>query len=426
MTGLKPYARDRELPALAGEPELCPPTEAQLVELVRECLATGQEPTPVEAELVFARWKPGTAITATYRVRLDDGRTEHVTYKRYRGEKARSIEQSYVPEEPLETDAPALAPFAVDAQAGWCLYTLPADRALPGLARALNLQRSARLLATSFAERLRWRRSNATLLRYKPEHRAVLRLDLALRAADESLVERRVALRVLPPLEAVRIAGARAQCLADDDGRADEIGTLVPRVLICEERSGLLFEEWLDVETFAGDDFTQAEHAGAALARLHKRRAPSGAATRPRSDCAELFAFDPELARASARLPAPPRARAATWVHGDFHPDQVARVRADGRFVLLDLDALRGGLPVEDLAAWSADAAASGVAHDETARELLAGYRRAGGSLPDARELAEWCAQELRERAAAALRRLEAGALNRARHLLERAREVAG
>ncbi|MBK7877353.1 MAG: hypothetical protein IPJ77_16710 [Planctomycetes bacterium] len=421
MTGLKSYRRDASIPARAGERELCPPTPDELRALVQRHLVPAGNPAPERAELVYARWKPGTAITAVYAVSTGDGRETLVTYKRYRGDKARSIERSYEPDEHVEREASALLPFHVDVDAGACLYALPADRELPGLARAFDLQRTARLLAREFPGKLRWRRSSAHLLRYKPEHRAVLRLDLVLRDERDELVEARCALRVLPPAEGERVVAARAAAFAGARAR------LAPELVRTEPRTGLLFERWLDVETFPGDSFDHAADAGALLARLHADApGPRHDAPRIRQDGAELFAFEPALAARAARLAPPPVARPSTWIHGDLHPDQVARRRDGSGWTVLDLDAVRPGEAVEDLAAWIADALAARRATSlaDAGALLLAAYVRAGGREPARDQLACYVAQELRERAAASLRRLEEHAVERARELLDLAVEM--
>lgn len=421
MTGLKVYERDTRLPERAGEASLVPPTGEELLALLGRNLARSGGPAARGAELAYARWKPGTSCTATYRVELDDERTTWVTWKRYLGGKAAQIERSYGADEHALA-ACALRPFFVDAASGTCLYSFPADRVLVGLARALDLQRGARLLAPDFTERIRWRRSDATLVRYKPEHRAVLRLDLVLRDEQGELVERRVGLRVLEPAQLVRVADRRASALADC--------AFTPRLLRTEDRSGLLFEEWLDVENCAGDDFSRAREAGGLLARLHASRAPIASTDLAREAPLALqhFAWD-ERARELARsLPARRNdPRPAVWLHGDFHPDQLAFGRQDGAPRLLDLDALAAGAPERDLAAWVADAMAQPCARsfESASAELVEGYVGAGAAEPEDAELRARVVGELAARAAASLRRLELGALDRARELLERANTLA-
>lgn len=95
--------------------------------------------------------------------------------------------------------------------------------------------------------------------------------------------------------------------------------------------------------------------AGHLLARLH--REPTG----------ELPA-----------LPSPPGARqaAATLIHGDFHLGQLGR--ADGRWVLIDIDDLALGDPAWDLAR-PAGFWAAGMIPDADWYRFLDGYRAGAG-----------------------------------------------
>lgn len=445
MNGLKPYQRDRMLPALAGEAGLCPPAPADLLDLVGDLLAIGSATSPplIGAELEYARWKPKTSITAGYRLSFADGSSRLIVYKRYSGEKATHIERDFDPGDRARQREDRLRSFAVLPRENLCLYAFPADRVLTGLSRLIDMQRTARLLSSlglspglCSGGRLRWRRSQATLLRYKPERRAVFRLDLALRDERGDLSGRRLAARVLPPEAAGRLRVARSTCFGAATPR---IGPLLIGV---EERTGLVFEEWLDVDVPDAEDFASARAAGATLARLHALPIPTGA-TGPAgtaggardspldspidSSGASLFSIDARLAARASRIGPPPRSGPVTWTHGDLHPDQVARRRDDGETVLLDLDNLRPGSPVDDLASWIADALAADLCAglEAAAHDLLEGYRANGGGAPLARTLRTRVANELVARAAAALRRLEAGAIDRARALLERAENLA-
>lgn len=419
MTGLKSYARDRTLPARAGDAELRPPDDAELLARVVATLVRAHEPAPVSAELVYARWKPRTALVATYTLTWADGATELVTWKRHLGGKASG--GAYAPDEYVLAHAGRLGPFHADAS-GASLSAFPADRELPGLARVLDLQRLARLVAPLHPERVRWRRSSVRLVRYKPEHRAVFRLALVLRDEAGALCERALAVRVLPGDVAARVEAARRASVERS------AAPLAPALRLVEARTGVVVEEWLDARVPESADLSNARVAGALLARVHALPAPQATRGRLRADHAELFAFEPKLRALAARLPAPPRSAAAAWIHGDIHPDQLAFPRDGADPRLLDCDNVGPGLPAEDLAAWIADhlALRSGDAFDAAAEELLAGYRDRGGTPPDSRELRAWTAQELRERAAAALRRLETGAEERAQQLLAIAARVSG
>ncbi len=421
MNGLREHLRDASLPAAAGEPGLQPPDEAAVLELAREHLLLPGVPSPLAADWTYARWKPGVSLASGHVLRWADGASRLLLLKLYAGDKARHLELRPPPDDAGRDDADdRLLPSAVLAGRGLQLAVYPHDRELPGLPRLLELHRTRRLLAGAglFEGRVvRAHRSRAVLLRYRPESRAVLRLDLGLRATDGARSEAHLAARVLPPATAAGVAAAR--------GAAPHLRA-APRLLAVEARTGLLLEEWLDVDTPRPDDFSRAEAAGGELARLH---APASGAPRvdDLSAHAPLFAWHPELAALASGLRAPACDGPPRWTHGDFHPDQLAVERAGGALRLLDLDRLGPGLAVDDLASWVADVlvAAPGTAPDAAAGPLLDGYVATGGTRPGARELHAALAAALVARAAAALRRLEDGAVGRAARLLEAARAVA-
>lgn len=419
MIGLRTYARDASLPALVGEPELCAPTCDEVVDRVVTHLARPGRPPILRATWEYARWKPGHSITLVHAIEFVDGERRLVTTKRYAGAKAEGIASGF---DPVGEDT-HLLPFAIVEGARTCLYSFPCDRVLRGAWRLLDHKRTARLLnALPLASeaRIRWRESKAVLLRYKPERRAVFQLDLGLSDAEMQFRARRLAVRVLPPDEAVRIAATRRACFSGD--RAE----LAPALLFCEDRTGLIFEAWLDIDVPAPDDFRAAHEAGAALARLHGR--PSGV-TCDRdllSELQSLFNIDPKLGRLAGGIDLVPLSEPTVWIHADLHPDQVARERSNGATRLLDFDAVRRGAPSQDLASWVADHLASRPALDAATAlaPLLEGYRAAGGVAPSETVLENRIAIELVRRAAACIRRLEQDARGKAEYLLTRATSI--
>jgi aminoglycoside phosphotransferase (APT) family kinase protein len=201
----------------------------------------------------------------------------------------------------------------------------------------------------------------------------------------------------------------------------------VPKLLGFHERYGILIEEWLHVKTsHAADDFTHARDAGAALAELHGLAVPDEIgelAAGSEADLQPLFSVDDDLAARFTGLH-DPRPYGKTWIHGDFHADQLAVVERDGerRLALLDLDRLSAGDPARDLANWIADHLFEDedLGFEAAAQELLEGY----GATLDADHLRRRTADELTRRGAAAIRRLEKGALERAARCLGRARAI--
>lgn len=425
MTGLRHRERDPEIPARAGEPQLGPLAPAELLEIVARDLVREGSAEPAEAELVFARWKPGVSITASYRVILEDGTEEQVQLKRYTGGKARSLVGSLALDPRLVALCVTLRPFSVDATRGTLLWSFPADRVLGGLWSLHDPRRSARLLdgGASFGNwRVRKRKTRLELLRYKPERRAVYRVELGLRL-EEARRRVRVAARVLPPSIAAALVRKRRELAA-----AGDLG-LQPELLAHEPRTGIVLERWVEARPAAPDRFEHAERAGGALARLHavpiSPWVPRRAADRE-MEALRLFAGHAQLSRLGAtvlRRPSGSSGSQETWVHGDFHPDQVALEEGGGGARLLDFDCLGRGDPGSDLASWIADhlTEQDELGPADAAGPLLEGYRSAGGRAIDGRHLAQLVAGELVHRAAGAFRRLERGAPLLARRALEQA-----
>jgi len=420
MNGLRPYQRDPSLPVLVGDGDLTVPLPEEIVALVGQHMVEGGGPRPVRADWVHARWKPHTAISACFEVSFSDGAQRLVTWKRYKGPKAEHLRRHFAPDRYAREQARPLLPFAVDAARGIALLTFPADRALDGIARVFDLRRTAHQI-----DRLgilgpwvvRRRPSRVTLLRYKPERRAVLRLDLELRGREDGRERagRVLAARVLPPAVARRVAQRRELVFAHPGAPR------APRLLALERRPGVLLEEWCALAGVDRPSLAAAEQAAGVLAALHGvpaecSRHPLGADA---ADMRELFAADARLSELAGQIEPPPALERQCWIHGDAHAEQFVLDPA-GRPLLLDLDELRAGHPAQDLAAWIADRI---VLHPESGFErvaapLLEGYAAAGGRLPERGQLAAWTGHELARRAAASIRRLEQDACARARDLL--------
>lgn len=428
MSGLKEYERDAAVLAAAGDVALTPPAPAELLGLVDAHLSRPGAERPISARWSYARWKPATSLTAGFELAWPDGERRWVTWKRYADGKAGALigrrERASAPE--VADDR--LLEHCVLPHSGAHLWAPPYDRELPGLERALDLRRAKRWFLEQglFAgRRVRSKSSQATLLRYKPERRAVLRLDLRLRPLQggEKSSET-LGARALPLDEARRVASARATW------QALEPDLVAPRLLAFEEAAGLLYETWLELDPARADVLDDAAAAGALLARLHARAAPADCAPRALelSGALELLARQPGLAERARRaaslgeLAAAPR----VWTHGDFHPDQLARGR-DGGWCLLDLDRLGAGTELADLSSWIADGLVSGRARDfaHAGAALLEGYERAGGAPPPQAQLRLAVARELVQRAAGALRRLEAEALRVAAQRVDLALAIA-
>lgn len=420
---LRAYDRDPALPALAGQGHLCPPSADELCALVTQHLLQPGAPAVTGARWDYARWKPGVSISSVFMLRFADGVEEPVVAKRYVDGKDRTITFRPRNEENLGELAVRLKPRALLAERSLSLWIPPADRVLRGLPVLLDKKKLGNslprlgILPSGLVKR---RKTEYTLLRYKPERRAVYRVDLRLRSEEQKRMA--LAARALPPPEAARVIESRE--LLSAAGGAELALPLAGTNL----RQGFMLEPWLELEGLADDTFAHAHAAGAQLARLHALTAPTELRKLPTglpNDLDELFAVDAELARL-ARAPSHPAPKTRVFCHGDFHPDQVLR-RKDGGWLLMDLDCLAAGDPAADLANWIADwiMAQERVAFDEPAAALLDGYCSTGATPPARAHIVAHVAAELVNRAGATLRRLEQGAIPKARFALTASTELA-
>jgi len=429
VTGLRQWVRDPELPARSGQPHLAPPQENEIASIVCEHALLPDNEPPTEILWEYARWKPGVSITCTYQLRWDDGHAQTLVAKRYADDKVTHLAERKDKSSDLQPLSPRVRPRVLLPDASLSLWCPAADRELPGVAYLLDIKRFASLVKNSGITEpglIRRRKSEYEALRYKAERRAVFRAKLRLR--DEAKTRITLAARVLPIEEAQRIATSRKAL----ETAFDETGTepFIPRLRGFHERYGILIEQWLDVrKAHESNDFTHAKEAGAVLARLHAL--PLGAdgewlapiTQGTGADLRPLFTLSVDLAERYQGLHEP-RPQRLTWIHGDFHPDQVATIQnGEHTFTgLLDLDCLGPGDPTADLANWIADHLFEDetMGFDAAATPLLEGYQSAGGTF-DPQHLRRCTADELVRRGAAAIRRLEAGAMERAARCLARA-----
>lgn len=413
MIGLETWQRDASILAQAGDAELEPLNEKALLELVRDALLHESTDAPVRAKWVYARWKPRISLTTGWEVEFADGTVEVVGMKQYCGSKARNL----VARRELQLASEGrLRSHALLPERGLHLWSFPYDRMLPGLERLVDMRRTRRLIDDSGLYTpllMRPGPSVLTPLRYKPERRGVFRLDLRLRPEGGGPRSKEcVAIRVLPIADAKRVAANRHTCALA--GGAE----LFPQLLHAEERTGILIEQWLDIEAPERRDFSHASETGELLARLHALPATGTCqVAMPRGS--DLFDWHSGLAAASAATYESEPTRIA-WTHGDLHPEQLAPIGDSWQF--LDLDNLAPGDPYTDLATWIADELTEDDSRDfsSAANDLLATY----GAV-EQRQLANKVAAEIRARAAGALRRLQLGAVDTALHWLARASDVA-
>ncbi len=424
MSRLRERERTHDLPKLIGEVQLVAPTEGEVRAWVERWMRRPDGPAIRSVTWEFARWKPGVSTTCSYDVCFEDGEPEVVVAKTYADGKDKILTQRPLKAKSWSEVSPSLIPRAKVPDRPTLLFVNAADRELKGTPVFLLRKKLASFLHKAGLAppgMVRRRRLEARLVRYKPERRAVYRVHVRLRDAGKTRFD--LGCRIHPLAEASRIVAAREAFEAAG-------GKDVPRLSGHIERYGILFEPWLDVETFDPDTFEHAEDAGTVLARLHATPSPPALSATAR---AALSATDFEGLRPLLRVDAALEARLfpleiapcerVTWCHNDFHPDQVAR-RRDGTWMLLDLDELGPGDPVADLANWIADRAVDERLgdFDELSRALLAGYARGRGAPVDRARLLALTARGLVHRGAAAVRRLQKDALDVAAFALDTAR----
>jgi len=416
MTGLRVWERDPLLPLAAGDHDLRAPAEEEVAGWASEHLTVAEALPPRATTWVYARWKPGVSLTNAYELTTADDSSHIVVVKRYLDGKDCEIASRLGAE-----DKGSVAHLAGVRSLMWIST---ADRELPGIPALTDQRFLARWVEESGfvpPRSVRRRRTRWQLLRFKPERRCVARIDLFLR--DTEPRSRSLIARIHPPARLATIL-ERRRALQEAGG-----SRLTPALLGGYERLGFLFEEWLDVRVPEPDSFTHATEAGELLARLHDLPLAAGQAVKKAGeleDLAPLFCVQEGFdTLAHAAFPAVPTDLAPVWLHGDFHPDQVALERSGGHS-LLDLDGVAAGAPRGDLASWVADHLLEQpeASLADASLPLLEGYQAGGGHRFEIDDLRAHVGRALVERAAASVRRLERGAVERARRTLERARDL--
>jgi Phosphotransferase enzyme family len=442
VTGLSVYSRDLELPARAGQPELSVPRAESLLAEFGERLGLAA----TSAELVYARWKPGVGITAAYSIpggrassggQASDPGPNWIVYRRHVLGKWQPTEAlasarrklGARSDDELSAQDQAL-PLVSDPARGQVVFAYPADPDLPGAPRALDIGRFARWFEPQgrlAGWRVRRKHFQGQCLRYRPGSRAVYRLEVKREGPQGEKERELLGLRVLPPERAAQVVSARQT--AENLGAA----LLLPALVAFEARTGLIYEQWLPVNSQRADDYSQTTLAGELLGQLHRLPLPQGAAARelvpaslnPTEDWAEFGPRFPLLRRSVEQVTAPLLEHLEpAWSHGDFHPDNVGLGQTGPRFLDVDQLALRDVRA--DLAAWLAGALELGVRRGQPSdwmglyAELIATYGRA----PAPSSLRPWLVAELLRRAVACLRRLELGAESLALQMIALARAV--
>ncbi len=363
---------------------------------------------------VYVRYKPGTNAIAVHSLQVDDRAEPILAHGKCHTAEDFAIAAAKAHE------GRALQPdygrhLAANESTQTLLFLFPHDQALDGLRFATTpkkIQRALYALDATLSEQT-WRVSDSrmtiTPVRFKPEKRAVLRIDSRARRRDGG--EKRP---------------VRVYARVDAGGDGDAVAALMDR-LHGEFRGHLWLQTPQVIGRIAAESTTLvadlgggplpkgsagAISAGGALAALHNAsttglevRDPAAALQAVSETLRGLGDVIPELAPEAdavlrlleARVARVADAGRVGFVHGDFHPQQLLQRSED--IAVLDFDRSCAGDPAADLGNFRAhliwQALQAGLA-THTARSrgdiFVSAYARAGGFTPPDAELAFWTA----------------------------------
>lgn len=366
----------------------------------------------VDCRLAYLRYKPGTNAVVLHELTLADRPDPVLVHaKCYTGsdyavarEKARTLRL-------IET--PCGSPAGRDDAHRMLLFQFPNDQVLDGMRFATHPKKIQRTLYAhdGTIDEADWRISDSRLrispVRFKPEKRAVVRVDT--RARHRRSGEKRpvrVYARVTAGTAGAAAAALTARLFLEF---ADHPWLRTPRPIV-----HLPDQETTLVADLGGRtpdaDRPDVRAAGRALAALHTARnheLPSLTAEALAAELADTLALTtgvaPDLeAGAAALMKALEPGLAAMigcddpgFVHGDFHPLQLLEL-PDGAAVL-DFDRSHAGDPAADLGNYRAHLVWRALAGDgdvagavARADALVAAYAAAGGRRFAAERIAFW------------------------------------
>ena len=250
-----------------------------------------------------------------------------------------------------------LRPCFLDRKRGLLLIASPLDRALPDLRRVLKTKWVRRTLSAAgiladHSGRMRRRRSTLTLMSYRPERRAVVRLDARFVGERQG---RTLFLRLHADPAFAEASEHALRALSEVGGPVPvHLGRPLPHLAV---ESGCVGEP-LDGRTLCRSEL--ARSVGRVLARVHSSAVPGGMTVRENAEVAEsglacaarLAEIHPELGRRAVALATElttvrPDTVTPRLLHGDLHP---AQFLVDGEsVVLIDWDRSHAGHPASDL-----------------------------------------------------------------------------
>jgi hypothetical protein len=333
-----------------------------------------------------------------------------------------------------------LEAMALLPQHGLLLLGFPLDRAMHDLRRMVRPSKVRSLIAATCPQvipadlRFSKSRSSFTLVRYKPERRAVLHWRIGCVAADgRQHSEVPVWLRCHAEPTVARTALATAAAAAAGIACPRTLGIAHDRLALESHVAGRAWTGAITAHECAAD----LAAAATTVAHLHRSAPPAGLPfLGPVHELDRVLRAAEDIARLSPALGDHARARAdqlaacvpangpVVFAHGDLHRGQV--MLTDPGAALVDFDRACVSSPAHDLASLHAHCTAASPDHGAP---FVAEFLRAYGrhvALPSIDELAWWTSAALLRAATQPFRALRADWPARTRWLLDAAEHALG
>lgn len=431
---------------------ICPPPSEAVDPGFLQAMRTDEVASLVQAHLThdatllelvpdYVRWKDRDGSLVGHRATVQFGSEVVQTYVTARtAAPMRLASEAERLRHREEEDHGGLRAFAFLPERDLLLLAFPLDRAMHDLRRLCRASKLRSLVAavcpTIVPDGLRFSKSRSqfTLVRYKPERRAVLHWQVGIVDSGKVTTSRpSIWIRCHAEAQAARTQAATEAAAAAGIRCPRTIGIAHERLAIESHVDG---RTWSPLQASNGDDFAAAARV---VARLHATPPPS---TLPQHHALaeldlvliaaeDLGRLDPRLgglARSLAdRLSHDvPKATPLVFAHGDLHPGQVL-LDADSA-ALVDFDRACAAPVAHDLATLVAQCASLDPQRGaRIGRDFVAAYA-AHGELPSRPDLAWWTGCAMVRNATTPFRRLQpdwrarsAALLGLAERVLERA-----
>ena len=378
----------------------------------------GPEMSGIEScEIAYVRYKPQTNCLVSYMLRTGGQKSEVTLYgKCYTDADFANAAGKAEAGNWIEIDG--VQPVVIVPELSAIFYRFPNDKEIPGLRLIADPKKVQRILYDYLTElpaeqwRISDKRLQITLVRYKPEKRAVFRVDT--RATNRSSGEKRAVCVFIRTYADDRGRAITTVMEALHDFAAKNSSITIPRPLIyLPERKTLVIEGLSGEQLLDGvvhDGAGAVVRAAGALAALH------GFTAIPAPERSVLDLMGDALATGETLSHVLPDAQAdirhvlerleslrpsddkRAFVHGDFYHGQVL-LRSTNEAVL-DFDRCYLGDPIADVGNFCAHLHILGLrrtVEDPTAlcRDFVMAYSRASGAAIERQHLSFWTAYGL-------------------------------